>query len=116
MLSLRHKSNDHFWFSFFHEAGHLLLHGKKLLFVDVDDKIDGADEDEADAFAGNWLISPADGARLGILPRTIGGVQAFAKRIGVAPGIVVGRMQKDGLLPWTHLNGLKIRYRWAHET
>ena len=116
MLSLRHKSNDHFWFSFFHEAGHLLLHGKKLLFVDVDDRIDGADEDEADAFAGNWLISPADSARLEILPKTTGGVQAFAKRIGVAPGIVVGRMQKDGLLPWTHLNGLKIRYRWAHET
>lgn len=115
MLSLRHKSNDHFWFSFFHEAGHLLLHGKKLLFVDVANRIDGADEDEADSFAGGWLIPPADAARLTAVPKTIHGVQAFAKQIGVAPGIVVGRMQKDGLLPWTHLNGLKVRYRWAHE-
>jgi len=49
------------------------------------------------------------------VPKTNYGIQAFAKRIGIAPGIVVGRMQKDGLLPWTHLNGLKIRYRWAHE-
>jgi HTH-type transcriptional regulator / antitoxin HigA len=115
VLSLRHKSNDHFWFSFFHEAGHLLLHGKKLLFVDADDRIDGADEDQADAFASNWLISAGDAARLGTLPRAANSVQAFAKQIGVAPGIVVGRMQKDGLLPWTHLNSLKVRYRWAHE-
>ena len=116
VLSLRHKSNDHFWFSFFHEAGHLLLHGKKLLFVDVDNRIDGADEDQADAFASGWLISPADAAKLTTIRKTNFGIQAFAKRIGVAPGIVVGRMQKEGLLPWTHLNGLKIRYRWAHES
>lgn len=116
MLSLRHKSNDHFWFSFFHEAGHLLLHGKKLLFVDVANRIDGTDEDEADAFAGSWLISPTDAAQLAAVPKTIHGVQVFAKQIGVAPGIVVGRMQKDRLLPWTHLNGLKVRYRWAHES
>lgn len=30
-------------------------------------------------------------------------------------GIVVGRMQKEEILPWTHLNGLKIRYKWTHE-
>ena len=30
MLSFRYKTNDHFWFSLFHELGHLLLHGKKL--------------------------------------------------------------------------------------
>jgi addiction module HigA family antidote len=115
MLSLRHKSNDHFWFSFFHEAGHLLLHGKKLLFVEVDNRIDSEDEDQADAFAGSWLISSTDAAQLSSVPRTIQGVQAFAKRIGIAPGIVVGRMQKDALLPWTHLNGLKVRYQWDHE-
>jgi len=115
-LSLRHKSNDHFWFSLFHEAGHLLLHGKKLLFVDVDNRIDGADEDQADAFASSWLIPSAEAAKLTSIPKTNFGIQSFAKRIGVAPGIVVGRLQKEGLLPWTHLNGLKIRYRWAYES
>ena len=115
MLSLRHKSNDHFWFSFFHEAGHLLLHGKKLLFVEIENRIDGEDEQQADVFAGEWLISSANAALLPSLPKSDYAVRAFAKRIGIAPGIVVGRMQKDRLLPWTHLNGLKIRYRWAHE-
>ncbi|HAZ31676.1 MAG TPA: addiction module antidote protein, HigA family [Dehalococcoidia bacterium] len=36
MLSLRHKTDDHFWFSFFHEAGHILLHGRKAVFLDGD--------------------------------------------------------------------------------
>ena len=34
MLSLRHKSNDHLWFTFFHEAGHLLLQSKKAAFLE----------------------------------------------------------------------------------
>ena len=33
-LSARHKSDDHLWFSFFHEAAHVLLHSKKSVFVD----------------------------------------------------------------------------------
>ena len=119
LLSFRHKSNDHFWFSFFHEAAHLLLHSKKLLFVDVDvdvdSRIDGDDEDHADSFAADCLISPAQAAQMSAIPKTLDAVRNFAKRIGIAPGIVVGRMQKDGLLPWTHLNGLKTRYRWEHE-
>jgi hypothetical protein len=38
-----------------------------------------------------------------------------ASEIGIAPGIIVGRMQKEGWLPWTHLNGLKVRYTWTQE-
>jgi HTH-type transcriptional regulator / antitoxin HigA len=34
MLSFRYKTNDHFWFSLFHELAHLLLHGKKSLFLE----------------------------------------------------------------------------------
>ena len=32
--SLRHKSDDHFWFTLFHELGHVIPHGKKSVFVD----------------------------------------------------------------------------------
>ena len=32
-LSLRHLTDDHFWFTFFHEAGHLMLHGERSLFL-----------------------------------------------------------------------------------
>lgn len=115
MLSVRHKSNDHFWFSFFHEAGHLLLHGKKLLFIEVEGEFDGKMEDEADEFARDILIPPSVASQLSTLPKTTEAVTRLAKRIGIAPGIVVGRMQKEELLPWTHLNGLKVRYAWTHE-
>ena len=117
ILSLRHKTNDHLWFTFFHEAAHVLLHSKKMQFVDLDDGLGGEHEEEADRFARDWLV-PATAARrlarLGQAGRVSkAAVSRFAGEVGVAPGIVVGRMQKEGWLPWTHLNGLKVRYRWA---
>jgi HTH-type transcriptional regulator / antitoxin HigA len=113
LLSLRHKSNDVLWFTFFHEVGHLLLHGKKLLFLEGTDGIKQEHEDEADRFASDILIQPTEACRLPDLGYQKDVVIAFAKHIGVAPGIVVGRMQKEQLLPWSHLNDLKVRYLWS---
>ena len=112
LLSLRHKTNDHLWFTFFHEAGHLCLHGKKLLFVDLEGGLSTEQEDEANVFARDKLISPQHTQTMRPL-RSAAQVTAFAERVGVHPGVVVGRMQKEGWLPWTHLNGLKLRYTWA---
>lgn len=119
ILSLRHKTNDHLWFTFFHEAAHLLLHGRKLQFVDLDDGLESTIEDEADRFARDWLIPPSELRRLATLVQgrsvSATAVSNFAADIGVAPGIVVGRMQKEGWLPWSHLNGLKVRYQWEQQ-
>ena len=49
-LSLRYKTNDQFWFTFFHEAGHILVGGKKEVFIDLNHAI-GKEEREADRFA-----------------------------------------------------------------
>lgn len=105
-LSLRYRRNDIFWFTLFHELCHVLRHSKKEVFVDS--KTSGIDqdlEDEADAFATRLLIPPADAARLGTLSSE-DQVVTFAKEIGVAPGIVVGRMRHLDLIPqnrWAHL-------------
>lgn len=112
MLSLRYKSNDQLWFSFFHEAGHLLLHGKRLLFLEMDDPLANDEETEADAFARDFLIPRERAPELQQM-RSEAAVRQFAAEIGIAPGIVVGRMQKEGWLPWSHLNGLKERYDWS---
>ncbi|OIP99486.1 MAG: addiction module antidote protein, HigA family [Zetaproteobacteria bacterium CG2_30_46_52] len=112
VLSLRHKTNDHLWFSFFHEAGHLLLHGKKMLFVEGNG-LDNEQEDEANQFAANILIPKQYEERLMMLDHTAAATRAFAEELGIAPGIVIGRMQKEDLLPWgTKLNSLKARYQW----
>lgn len=113
MLSLRHKTNDHLWFAFFHEAAHLLLHGKKMLFLEMKG-LDDAHEQEADQFARDWLIAPGMARQLSLVDKTYAAVGAFAEEIGVAPAIVVGRMQNEGYLPWNFLNNFKVRYRWNH--
>lgn len=114
-LSLRHLSDDHLWFSFFHEAGHVLLHGKKETFIHGAQ--DGARpleelEREADAFASNTLIPRQFEAELEYL-QTDQAIVAFAERLGVAPGIVVGRLQHEKLTRWNQHNHLKQRYRWV---
>ena len=94
-LNLCGKRNDRFWFSFFHEAGHLLLNSKKETYIDVD-SINDPREQRANQFAASVLIPPARGGELAIL-RTEAEVEAFARSIGIAPGIVVGRLQHDGI-------------------
>ena len=113
-LSLRHKSNDHLWFTLFHEAGHILKHGKKATFVDGLDGVDEEHEVEADRFAADQLIPPASAQKLQGL-RSEQDVKAAAKALGIAAGIVVGRLQHEGWLPRTHLNGLKVSYLWPEE-
>ena len=113
-LSLYGKQNDRFWFSFFHEAAHILLHSKKKKSVFLDDptKTDATskEEQEANAWARDFLISPQDAVQLKVLPKTKNAVTKFAKDIGVHPGIVVGRMQHDQLLDQRWLNDLKVSF------
>jgi len=111
-LSLRYKSNDQFWFSFFHECCHVLKHSKSAGFLDVPGS-DGADarEAEADAWAADFLVPAAQVARLQE-SRSRRAVVSFAKSVGVHPGIVVGRMQHDGLLTHAMLNDLKVKLEW----
>lgn len=113
VLSLRHKSDDHLWFSFFHEGAHLVLHGKKLLFIEGLDGLDDTHEHEANRYAANLLIPPSEASRLIGAPWRAEAVEQLARQWGIAPGIVVGRMQHDKLLPPSHLNDLKVRYQWA---
>ena len=112
-LSLRFKSNDHLWFTFFHEAGHILKHGRKAVFLEGNG-MDGEKEEEANAFARDRLIPRPDYKRfIDNASIRLADVKSFAKEIGIAPGIVVGRLQHERLLPMTHGNKLKVYYDWV---
>jgi Zn-dependent peptidase ImmA (M78 family) len=117
MLSLRHKTNDHFWFSFFHEAGHLLRHGKRLRFIEVEGALSNEQEEEANEFARDWLIPPQHSRSLAALQKTEAAIRAFADQLGIAPGIIVGRLQNEGVMRWDSVlnKSLKVRYEWRHE-
>jgi len=113
-LGLRYKTNDHLWFTFFHEAGHILLHGKRDFFLENDGEQDAAKETEANRFAADCLISPNDlreALRHGV-PYSKEWINQFAQRLGIAPGIVVGRLQHDGHVPRSHCNDLKVKLTW----
>ena len=118
ILSLRGKSDDKLWFTYFHEAGHLLKHGKSLTFLEIlgEDGLNANEEADADAFARDCLL-PSSAFRLfvGQARFSAAAVRAFAQEQGVAPGIVVGRLQFEKHLPWAHLNDLKVKYVWAHD-
>jgi HTH-type transcriptional regulator / antitoxin HigA len=109
-LSLRHKTDDHLWFSFFHEAGHLLRDSKKMVYLDgADGGFSCTNEEQADRFACDFLIPP-DAYRRFVVGRHFSeaSIMVFADDLGIAPGIVVGRLQHDGHLPFNSgLNHLK---------
>lgn len=110
VLSLRFKSDDQLWFSLFHEAGHVLLH-KGEFFLEVGEKNES--EREADRFAAERLIPPTAFKTLQSHGQySAVQVEAFAQEQGVCPGIVVGRLQHEKLLPPSHLNGLKRKLQW----
>ena len=113
-LSLRYKSNDHLWFTFFHEAGHILKHGRKEIFIEGNG-LNGEKEEEANAFARDKLIPPVAYRRFLSTwdGRSLEPIRRFAQGIDIAPGIVVGRLQFDDRLPKSHGNKLKVFYRWS---
>ena len=113
-LSFRYLTDDHFWFTFFHEAGHLLLHGKERIFLEEGEPDITTEEHEANAFAADFLVPPTYQQELLGLPPRARSVIAFARRVGVSPGIIVGQLQHKGKLPYNWLNKLKRRYSWEN--
>lgn len=113
LLSFRHLSDDQFWFSFFHEAGHLLLHGKNGFFLEGIEATATKQEQEANKFAERILIPAESLPAMLALPPRAREVIRFAQRLGVSPGIIVGQLQHYyGVLKPNQLNGLKRRFSW----
>ena len=114
ILSFRHLTDDHFWFTFFHEAGHLLLHQAEKLFLEDTTDNPTECEREANEFAARVLLPDGipDSLRLSApSPRLI---IKFAHTIRMPPGIVVGQMQHHRIIRHNQLNRLKRRYRWTY--
>ena len=116
-LSLYGKLNDRFWFTFFHEAAHILLHAGQKTDIFLDDHgkaaLSSQQEKEADQWAREILISPAYNYELLNL-NSEGGILEFATQLNIHPGIVVGRLQHEDLIGYaTTLNKLKDRFEFV---
>jgi len=103
-LSLRGKADDFLWFTFFHEAGHILLHGKKDIFLenlDYSDK-DMQKEQEANEFACKWTLTEDEEAEiLAAAPLSEEDIRQFAKQFNTHPAIIIGRLQHKKLIHYS---------------
>jgi plasmid maintenance system antidote protein VapI len=112
LLSGRHLTDDHLWFTFFHECGHLLLHRGSRFVLDAEDEPETAMEEEANQFAADILIPRSYRYALTRVRLETFDIVRLATRIGISPGIVVAQLQRMGRLPQNHLNRLKRRFAW----
>lgn len=103
-LTGRYNRNDSFWFTFFHEAGHIILHGKKDIFlekVEYSDK-DKTKEKQADEFAVKWTLAEEEEATiLRTVPLNEQSIKKFANQFNTHPAIIIGRLQHKKLIPYS---------------
>ncbi len=111
-LSGRSKRYDVFWFSFFHEIGHILLHGKKDIFLEDIEYNDEqkAKEKQADDFSAEVLLPEKemkkilDGNDFGIAA-----IKRYAVLYNTHPAIIVGRLQHLHVLPFAiHVDSFEL--------
>jgi plasmid maintenance system antidote protein VapI len=112
LLCLRGKSEGKFWFSFFHEASHI-LHGKKEAFLDAEksDYADDPAEKKADDFAAETLIPLCHNTRIAAIQSEFE-VLGIAKELRLSPGVVVGRYQHL-TQKWHLYNDFKSSFNWV---
>ena len=114
-LSLKWRWADIFWFTFFHETGHILNHKRDFYIQYTKSPVRKSPEEmEADNFAADTLIPSETWQRF--VKRsgwTARSVRKFASSIDVDAGIVVGRLHHEKLLPFRRLSSLKRRFEWV---
>ena len=112
ILNLRGKTEDLFWFAFFHEAGHVLNDGKKHLFINTGKlKQEDPKEINANEFAADLLIPKRYNDEI-LAATSKKKIKAIAKKLEISSGIVVGRYQFL-TKKWHVFNDLKGRLEWA---
>lgn len=115
-LSLRGSFADIMWFTLYHELGHIILHGKKAQFIDLDNiNKKEVKEQEANKFASENIIPSEKFKKLKENNNlTTLDIFKFAKKEEIHPGIIVGKLQHDGLIDYSKLNNLRVKYKFSN--
>lgn len=111
LLSFRHLADDQFWFTVFHEIGHLVLHSGET-FVDGDETPNDDFEQEANEFARKCIIPANREPEFSELAANRNAIIRFSVSLGIAPGLTVGQMQRRGIIEHRQMNFLKRRWAW----
>lgn len=113
-LTIRRAYADIFWFSLFHELGHIVNGDISKNGKFIDTGLDEVKEKKADAFASNRLLSMKEYTSfVAKNDFRIEAIQSFAREQHVMPFIVIGRLQKEKKLDYTEHSRYKVRYKWV---
>lgn len=97
-LTIRHDREDNFWFTLFHELGHLWLHFDQLengfLDTDIDSASTKQTEQEADQFALDAFIPADEWPALSHL-NYAKDIREEARRRGIPVAVVAGRLRRE---------------------
>ncbi len=116
VLTIRGAFADVFWFSLFHEIGHIVNGdiAKPGSFIDVDYSKDEVREKRADSFASASLLSPQSYELfVDAKDYSIVAIKKYARMQMVPPYVVIGRLQKEKKISYSMHSGYKVRYKWA---
>ncbi len=109
-LSGRFKTDDHFWFTFFHEAAHIILHGRKDIFLEnvKGTVIEQQKEEEADAFAANILLPEKEFQQIThVVSLDEAMIHDFSRKFRTPAGVIIGRLQHLKHIPFHFGNGFR---------
>lgn len=105
LISFRYLTDDHFWFTFFHEIGHLLLHDATQSFIDEGEyRQDSEIEAEANNFAQNLLVPENYHSRLNNIKLNQREIIKLSIELGITPGIIIGQLQFKRKIDFSQLN------------
>lgn len=102
-LSGRYRTNDYFWFTFFHEAAHIILHGKKDIFLENVEgtETDQTKEQEANGFAAKILLNEHELQEIiDAAPLKEQMIYEFAEKFRTPASVIIGRLQHLKLIPF----------------
>ena len=118
VLTIRKAFADIFWFSLFHELGHIVNGDleKNSNYIDTHHSTENNREEAANLFAAHALLNPEDyESFVAKSDFSIARIKSFAYSQNVPCYIVIGRLQFDKLIPWNYFSDYKMRYKWAEE-
>ena len=114
-LSFRYLSDDQFWFTLFHEIAHLLHHYDKMPILESSETEEDECEQEANEYAASIIVPMEHREEFLSLSNSRFLIINFAKKVGVAPGLIVGQLQHEGIIRFNQMQHLKRRYRWTDQ-
>lgn len=112
----RNKDYNSFWFTFYHELAHVLLHGKKDIFLEGISAIkpDDEKEKEADSFAVRSLMPEKFQNEIQTLSYfDADTIISLSKKYQIHTNIIVSHLQRHKIIEYTQFKHLKTRVEFG---